>query len=199
MAIPTTPVVFFKLTTSIIGPGEPIVLPKNSDRARLRSRVRLRHRQGRLPHSGVGLARARLRLHHRQRRQRARCAVRSTSQWSMGKSFPTFCPLGPAIVTADEIADPHQFAIGLSIDGEQLQNSNTRELVFKIPDLDRVSLVHHSAAAGRYCLHRHATRRRPGPQPQALAQARRDRHGHRRRAGLPHQPCGGRVKPTLHP
>jgi 2-keto-4-pentenoate hydratase/2-oxohepta-3-ene-1,7-dioic acid hydratase in catechol pathway len=38
-------------------------------------------------------------------------------------------------VTADEIADPHQLQIGLSIDGEQLQNSNTRELVFKIPEL----------------------------------------------------------------
>ncbi len=59
----------------------------------------------------------------------------STSQWSMSKSFPTFCPLGPAIVTADEIADPHQLNIGLSIDGEVLQNSNTRELIFKIPAL----------------------------------------------------------------
>jgi len=43
--------------------------------------------------------------------------------------------MGPAIVTADEIADPHQLAIGLSIDGEVLQNSNTRELVFGIPQL----------------------------------------------------------------
>jgi 2-keto-4-pentenoate hydratase/2-oxohepta-3-ene-1,7-dioic acid hydratase in catechol pathway len=53
----------------------------------------------------------------------------------MSKSFPTFCPLGPAIVTADEIADPHQLDIRLEIDGEVLQHSNTRELVFKIPDL----------------------------------------------------------------
>jgi 2-keto-4-pentenoate hydratase/2-oxohepta-3-ene-1,7-dioic acid hydratase in catechol pathway len=43
--------------------------------------------------------------------------------------------MGPAIVTADEIADPHELAISLSIDGEVLQNSNTRELLFKIPDL----------------------------------------------------------------
>ena len=59
----------------------------------------------------------------------------STTQWSMSKCFPTFCPLGPAIVTADEIADPHNLDISLSIDGEVLQNSNTRELVFKIPEL----------------------------------------------------------------
>ena len=43
--------------------------------------------------------------------------------------------MGPAIVTLDEIADPHELAIGLSINGEVLQNSNTRELIFKIPDL----------------------------------------------------------------
>jgi 2-keto-4-pentenoate hydratase/2-oxohepta-3-ene-1,7-dioic acid hydratase in catechol pathway len=65
----------------------------------------------------------------------ARDVQLSSSQWSLGKSFPTFCPMGPAIVTADEIADPHNLAISLSIAGEVLQNSNTRELIFKIPDL----------------------------------------------------------------
>jgi len=59
----------------------------------------------------------------------------ASSQWSLAKSFPTFCPLGPAIVSADEIADPHSLAIGLTIDGVVLQSSNTRELIFKIPDL----------------------------------------------------------------
>jgi 2-keto-4-pentenoate hydratase/2-oxohepta-3-ene-1,7-dioic acid hydratase in catechol pathway len=59
----------------------------------------------------------------------------ATSQWSLSKSFPTFCPLGPTIVTADEIEDPHQLAISLNIDGELLQNSNTRELIFGIPEL----------------------------------------------------------------
>jgi 2-keto-4-pentenoate hydratase/2-oxohepta-3-ene-1,7-dioic acid hydratase in catechol pathway len=59
----------------------------------------------------------------------------ATSQWSMSKSFPSFCPIGPAIVTADEIPDPHQLAIGLTIDDVVMQSSNTRELVFKIPEL----------------------------------------------------------------
>jgi 2-keto-4-pentenoate hydratase/2-oxohepta-3-ene-1,7-dioic acid hydratase in catechol pathway len=53
----------------------------------------------------------------------------------MGKTFDTFAPMGPWIVTADEIADPHSLDIQLEIDGEILQNSNTRELIFKIPDL----------------------------------------------------------------
>ena len=59
----------------------------------------------------------------------------STSQWTLSKSLPTFCPMGPAIVTADEIPDPHALDISLSINGETLQNSNSRELIFQIPEL----------------------------------------------------------------
>jgi 2-keto-4-pentenoate hydratase/2-oxohepta-3-ene-1,7-dioic acid hydratase in catechol pathway len=59
----------------------------------------------------------------------------STSQWSMGKSFDTFCPIGPVIVSKDEIPDPHVLDITLSINGEVLQDSNTKQLIFKVPDL----------------------------------------------------------------
>ncbi len=113
----------------------------------------------------------------------ARDVQLSTSQWSLGKSFPTFCPMGPAIVTADEIADPHKLAIGLSINGEVLQNSNTRELVFKIPELVEYISSITPLLAGRHRLHRHAFRRRHGPHAATLAQARRigDRNGGRSR------------------
>jgi 2-keto-4-pentenoate hydratase/2-oxohepta-3-ene-1,7-dioic acid hydratase in catechol pathway len=59
----------------------------------------------------------------------------ATSQWILGKSFDTFCPIGPAIVTKDEVPDPHNLNIQLSINGEVLQHSNTRELIFKGPEL----------------------------------------------------------------
>jgi 2-keto-4-pentenoate hydratase/2-oxohepta-3-ene-1,7-dioic acid hydratase in catechol pathway len=59
----------------------------------------------------------------------------ATSQWTLGKSFDTFAPMGPHIVTADEIPDPHSLNIRLSIGGETLQSSNTRELIFGVPDL----------------------------------------------------------------
>ena len=59
----------------------------------------------------------------------------ATSQWMIGKTFDTFCPMGPAIVTADEIADPHNLAISLSIGGETLQSSNTSNLIFNIPKI----------------------------------------------------------------
>jgi 2-keto-4-pentenoate hydratase/2-oxohepta-3-ene-1,7-dioic acid hydratase in catechol pathway len=65
----------------------------------------------------------------------ARDVQRATTQWTLGKSFPTFAPMGPWVVTKDEIADPHQLGISLTIRGEKLQNSNTSQMIFKIPAL----------------------------------------------------------------
>src|SRR5580698_7582351 len=134
MAFPKFPVVFFKLQTAIIGPGETIVLPKNSTEPDYEAEMAFVIGKG-----GFRIPAAEWKEHVYGytiiNDVSARDIQLSTSQWSMGKSFPTFSPMGPAIVTADEIADPHQLAIGLSIDGEVLQNSNTRELVFKIPAL----------------------------------------------------------------
>ncbi|MGC2546782.1 MAG: fumarylacetoacetate hydrolase family protein, partial [Silvibacterium sp.] len=65
----------------------------------------------------------------------ARDVQLATSQWTLGKSFDTFAPMGPAIVTTDEIGDPHTLNIQLSIDGELLQHSNTKHLIFKLPEL----------------------------------------------------------------
>ncbi len=134
MAIPTTPVVFFKLTTSVIGPGEAIVLPKNSTQPDYEAEFAFVIGRGgyRIPASAW---REHVYGYTIVNDVSARDVQFSSTQWSMSKSFPTFCPFGPTIVTADEIADPHQLAISLDIDGVQLQNSNTRELVFKIPDL----------------------------------------------------------------
>jgi 2-keto-4-pentenoate hydratase/2-oxohepta-3-ene-1,7-dioic acid hydratase in catechol pathway len=59
----------------------------------------------------------------------------ATTQWMIGKTFDTFAPIGPAIVTADEIEDPHNLDISLTLSGEVMQNSNTRNLIFKVPKL----------------------------------------------------------------
>jgi 2-keto-4-pentenoate hydratase/2-oxohepta-3-ene-1,7-dioic acid hydratase in catechol pathway len=134
MAIPTTPVVFFKLSTAIIGPSDPIVLPKNSNEPDYEAEFAFVVGKGgyRIPASAW---REHVYGYTIVNDVSARDVQFATSQWSLSKSFPTFCPLGPAIVTADEIADPHQLAISLTIDGEILQSSNTRELVFGIPQL----------------------------------------------------------------
>ena len=134
MAIPTTPVVFFKLQTAIVGQGDPIVLPVNSTEPDYEAEFAFVIGRG-----GYRLAADEWRKHVYGytiiNDVSARDVQFATSQWSMAKSFPTFCPMGPAIVTADAITDPHALAIGLSIDGVTLQDSNTKELIFKIPEL----------------------------------------------------------------
>jgi 2-keto-4-pentenoate hydratase/2-oxohepta-3-ene-1,7-dioic acid hydratase in catechol pathway len=134
MAIPTTPVVFFKLTTAIIGPGDDIVLPRNSSQPDYEAEFAFVIGRGgyRIP---AGSWREHVYGYTIVNDVSARDVQFATSQWSMSKSFPTFCPMGPAITTADEIADPHQLDIALAIDNETLQSSNTRELVFGIPEL----------------------------------------------------------------
>lgn len=73
----------------------------------------------------------------------ARDVQNSDEQWVRGKSFDTFCPMGPFVVTADAIADPHALDIRCRVNGVTLQDSNTREMIFKIPTL--VSYISHSS------------------------------------------------------
>ena len=132
--IPTTPIVFLKLPTAIIGPGDPIVLPKNSAEPDYEAELAFVIGKG-----GYRIPADKWRDHVYGytivNDVSARDVQRASTQFSLSKSFPTFCPMGPAIVTADEIPDPHSLAISLSIDGEVLQNSNTSELIFNIPAL----------------------------------------------------------------
>jgi len=134
MELPGAPVVFFKLQTAIIGPGEAIVLAKNSREPDYEAELAFVIGRGgyRIPASawqdhvyGYTIIND----------VSARDVQRSTSQWTLAKSFPTYCPMGPAITPISEIPDPHDLAISLDIDGEVLQNSSTRELVFTIPKL----------------------------------------------------------------
>jgi 2-keto-4-pentenoate hydratase/2-oxohepta-3-ene-1,7-dioic acid hydratase in catechol pathway len=134
MAIPSVPVVFFKLTTAIIGPSDAIVLPINSTQPDYEAEMAFVIGKG-----GYRISANDWRNHVYGytivNDVSARDVQFASTQWSMSKSFPTFCPLGPAIVSADQIPDPHSLAIGLAIDGVVLQNSNTRELIFQIPAL----------------------------------------------------------------
>lgn len=134
MPLPPVPVVFFKMTTAIIGPGENIVLPRNSTKPDYEAEFAFVVGKG-----GYRIPAASWRDHVYGytivNDVSARDYQMATSQWLMGKTFDTFAPMGPALVTADEIAVPHDLDISLRINGEVLQSSNTRELIFKIPEL----------------------------------------------------------------
>ena len=61
--------------------------------------------------------------------------IYSGGQWSKGKSFDTFCPVGPCIVTPDEISDPNNLGIRTELNGKYVQNSNTSDMIFSVPNL----------------------------------------------------------------
>lgn len=134
LPIPEIPVVFSKFSNAVIGPGAPIVLPKNSTKPDYEAEMAFvigkpgRHIPAEKWHEHVA-------AYTMVNDVSARDFQMATSQWLMGKTFDTFAPMGPYLVTADEIADPHVLDIGLTINGEVLQNSNTRELIFRIPEL----------------------------------------------------------------
>jgi 2-keto-4-pentenoate hydratase/2-oxohepta-3-ene-1,7-dioic acid hydratase in catechol pathway len=139
MEIPTVPTIFNKFTNVVIGHGQPIVLPMASSRPDYEAEFAFVIGPG-----GRNISAPRAMQHVYGytiiNDVSARDFQMATSQWLMGKTFDTFAPMGPWLVTADEIADPHALDISLDIastDGgtERLQQSNTRELIFKIPEL----------------------------------------------------------------
>lgn len=134
MAIPSVPTVFLKLPNAVTGPGANIVLPANSEQPDYEAELA----------AVIGKGGKNIRAEDWEQHVlgytilndvSARDVQLATSQWTMGKSFDTFCPMGPAIVTTDELRDPHALDIQLAINGETLQHSNTRELIFKLPQL----------------------------------------------------------------
>lgn len=132
--IPAVPTIFNKFATAVIAAGENIVLPKVSKSPDYEAEFAFVIGRG-----GRHIAAENWADHVYGytivNDVSARDYQRATTQWLMGKTFDTFAPMGPWIVTADEIADPHNLDIQLDINGEMLQNSNTRELIFKVPDL----------------------------------------------------------------
>ena len=134
MEIPSVPTVFSKYSTSVIGPGDKIVLPRNSEKPDYEAEFAFVIGKG-----GRHIAKDRWQEHVAGytivNDVSARDFQMATSQWMMGKTFDTFAPMGPWIVTADEITDPHALDISMTINGQVLQKSNTKELIFRIPDL----------------------------------------------------------------
>lgn len=136
MEIPSVPTIFNKFSNVVIGPGDPIVIPSISEKPDYEAEFAFIIGEG-----GRNIAADNWQNHvfgyTIVNDVSARDYQMMTSQWLMGKTFDTFAPMGPWIVTADEISDPHALDISMEIDGEVVQNSNTRELIFRIPELIR--------------------------------------------------------------
>ena len=130
----SVPTVFMVLSSAVVGPEAKVILPKAS--AKVDYEAELAVVIGK-PGYQVPASKA---MEHVfgytiMNDVSARDVQLATTQWSLGKSFPTFAPLGPWIVSKDEVADPHALKISLTIGNEKLQDSNTRLLIFHIPAL----------------------------------------------------------------
>jgi 2-keto-4-pentenoate hydratase/2-oxohepta-3-ene-1,7-dioic acid hydratase in catechol pathway len=131
--LPKYPTIFPKYTNTVIGSGENIVLPKNSRKPDYEAELAfVIGRGGR--HIKASDWRDHVFGYMNSNDVSARDVQGAVSQWTMGKNFDTFAPMGPYLVTADEINDPHNLNISLTLNGEKLQNSNTGEMIFKIPE-----------------------------------------------------------------
>ena len=134
MEMPAVPTVFAKYSTAVTGPGAPIVISSATQKPDYEAELAVVIGKG-----GNRIVRDDWQDHvfgyTILNDVSARDVQLATSQWTLGKSLSTFAPIGPHIVTKDEIADPHTLDIRLSIGGETLQHSNTRELIFRVPEL----------------------------------------------------------------
>ena len=134
MAIPELPTVFAKYSNAVTGPGQPIELPAVSDQVDYEAEFAfvIGKRGKNIPAEKWQEYVFGYTIVHDVS---ARDYQLATSQWTIGKTFDTFGPFGPELVSKDEIPDPHNLRISLELNGRMLQDSNTSQLIFKIPYL----------------------------------------------------------------
>ncbi len=135
MPIPQEPIFFMKAISSICGPNDDVVIPKGSQKTDYE--VELGIVIGSLARY---ISKADVRRH-----VAGYCVVNDVSerefqierggQWTKGKSADTFCPIGPWLVTADEVPDPGKLALWTEVNGERRQNSNTGDLIFGVDEI----------------------------------------------------------------
>jgi 2-keto-4-pentenoate hydratase/2-oxohepta-3-ene-1,7-dioic acid hydratase in catechol pathway len=133
--IPKEPVIFSKWTSSIVGPNDDVEIPRDSVKTDWEVELGVVIGKG-----GRYISEADALFH-----VAGYCVINDVSErefqierggtWDKGKGCDTFGPIGPWLVTADEIPDPHQLNLWLEVDGKRYQNGNTRTMIFKVPEI----------------------------------------------------------------
>src|SRR5688572_16391626 len=134
MPIPERPVVFSKFGTAVIAPGEAVVLPATSDQVDYEAELAVVIGR-RAKNVSANRALEYVLGYTAFNDVSARDFQFADGQWQRGKSCDTFAPMGPYIVTTDTIPDPHKLWIKLTLNGKTMQDSNTDQLIFGIPEL----------------------------------------------------------------
>ena len=135
MAVPAEPVVFMKATSAICGPYDDVIIPRGSEKTDWEVEL------------GVVIGKAARYVTEREALSHVAgyCVVNDvsergfqlegTGQWVKGKSADTFGPIGPWLVTADEVGDPQSLGLWLEVDGHRYQNGSTATMVFGVAHL----------------------------------------------------------------
>lgn len=137
-AIPPHPVLFMKTTTAVQNPGDPIVLPRKLRSDKVDYECELAVIIGKRCHN---VSRADALSHVLGYSCANDVSARDWQkeggggQWCRGKTFATFCPLGPCLVTADEIPNPNALQIRTILNGNSMQDWNTNDMIFDVPTL----------------------------------------------------------------
>ena len=135
MDLPKEPIIFSKASSALSGPNDPVIKPRDSEKTdwELELGVVIGERMSYVSQKEAmaGIA--------------GYCVINDVSerefqierggQWIKGKSAPTFGPIGPYLVTADEIADPQDLRLTMSLNGEVKQNSSTEDMVFGVGEI----------------------------------------------------------------
>lgn len=135
MAIPEEPVLFMKATSAIVGPNDRIEIPRGSAKTDWEVELGI----------VIGKAAKYVSVAEAYDHIAGYCVINDVSersfqlerggQWDKGKGCDTFGPVGPWLVTPDEIANPHELDIWLDVDGRRYQNGNTRTMIFDVPTI----------------------------------------------------------------
>ena len=133
--IPEEPIIFFKSTSALCGPNDDLIIPKNSEKTDWEIElVFVVGKKASYVEEADAMDYVAGYCLHNDYSERAFQLERG-GQWTKGKGCDTFAPLGPFMATTDEIADVDNLSMWLTVNGKTFQNSNTSNLVFKIPFL----------------------------------------------------------------
>ncbi|MGP2604504.1 fumarylacetoacetate hydrolase family protein [Serratia ureilytica] len=134
-AIPEEPVVFNKWTSAVVGPYDRVEIPRGSQKTDWEVELGV----------VIGLGGRYISEAEAMRHVAGYCVINDVSEreyqierggtWDKGKGCDTFGPIGPWLVTADEIADPHSLNLWLEVDGKRYQDGNTSTMIFRIPQI----------------------------------------------------------------
>jgi 2-keto-4-pentenoate hydratase/2-oxohepta-3-ene-1,7-dioic acid hydratase in catechol pathway len=132
MPIPSEPIFFIKATSSICGPNDDVIIPRGSQKTDYEVELAI----------VIGTKASYVEPHDVKKHIAGYCVVNDVSereyqlerlgQWTKGKSCDTFCPMGPWMVTADELPDAGKLQVTTDVNGERRQDSNTADLIFGI-------------------------------------------------------------------